>query len=257
MVIRSLTIFLLLSAIILSCTGKLEKPDKSGLIPEKEFIPVLTEIYIADGLLANPKIQNWVLSVDSVSTYNYIAEKHGYTKEAFDKTIHYYFVIKPKKLISIYDKILGKLSEMESRLEKEAMLTREHQSNRWPGERNYYFPDATGTQTVDFKVSLAGNRIYNFKFTATLFPDDQSVNARGRAFYFDSDSVLTGKRHYYETPAFIKDGQPHTYTFRILVDSPEEFILEGTLMETLNVPGEWQRHVTFENITLGTLATDI
>lgn len=106
------------SLILFSCTEKNEKPDRSDIIPEKDLMSILTEIHIADGLLPNPKIRFWVLSVDSISVYHYIAEKHGYTKESFDKTMHYYFVRKPKRLIRIYDKILGKLSEMESLLEK-------------------------------------------------------------------------------------------------------------------------------------------
>ncbi len=250
MIIRRLAVLFISSAIIFSCTGKQEKPGRSGLIPEKELIPILTEIHIADGILANPKIRNWVLSVDSVSTYYYIAEKHGYTKEALDKTMRYYFIRKPKKLIRIYDKILGKLSEMESRFEKEAMNKRDQLSDIWPGERNYYFPDVSGIQSPDFKLTLTGSRLYNLKFTASAFPDDQSVNARARVFSFDADSVTTGKRYYYETPVFIKDSRPHTYTIRIFVASPEVFILEGSLFETGNNPGEIQRHISFENITL-------
>jgi hypothetical protein len=240
-----------------SCTGKQEKPDWSGLIPEKDLIPILTEIHIADGLLPNPKIQLWVLKVDSSSVYHYIAEKHGYSKEALDKTMHYYFESKPKKLISIYDKILGNLSKMESLLEKEVMLAREHSSNLWHGEKNYYFPDSSGTQLTDFEFTLAGSRSYNLKFTATIFPDDQSVNPGFKAFTCHADSILTGKRTYYEAPAYIKDGSPHTYIVRVFVASGAAFKLKGTLYNIDNYPEEWQKHVTFENVSLSIPGSDI
>lgn len=257
MTIRNFVILILSSYLIFSCTGKQEKPDRSGIIPEKDLIPLIKEIHIADGLLANPRIQNWVLSIDSISTYHYIAEKHGYTKEEFDKTLHYYFISKPKKLIKIYDKILGELSETESRLEKEVMLQRERASNVWPGEKNYYFPDGNDINAVGFDVSLAGSRIYTLKFTATLFPDDQSVNAKAAVVSIDADSISTGVRTRFETPVYIKDGIPHFYSIRIFVSSNRTFIFKGTLYESDYCIEEWKRHVRFENITLSIPPSDI
>ncbi len=71
--IRNFAIPIIIFVLIISCTGKEEKPDKTGLIPEKDFTSLIKEIHLSDGLLANPRIQNWVLSVDSISTYHYIA----------------------------------------------------------------------------------------------------------------------------------------------------------------------------------------
>lgn len=250
MVSRNLIILLISSVMLFSCSGKEEKPDKSGLIPEKELIPILTEIHIADGILPNRRIQNWVLSVDSISTYHYIIEKYGYTKESFDKTMRYYFIRKPKKLIRIYDRILGKLSEMESLLEKEVLLAREHSSNVWPGERNYYFPDTSGAESVGFQLSLAGSLYYTLKFTITIFPDDHSVNPRASVYIYDADSILTGRGNNFETPDFLKDGRPHTYTIRLPAPSNKAIRVKGTLYDFDNHLEEWQKHTWFENITL-------
>jgi hypothetical protein len=250
MILRKLVIIFISSLMLLSCTGREEIPDSTGLIPEKELIPILTEIHIADGLIMNPRIRNYVLSVDSISTYHYIIEKHGYTKELFDRTMHWYFVRKPKKLISIYDGILGKLSEMESLLEKEIMIAREHSSNLWPGEKNYYFPDLSGTGSVAFELPLSGSLFYTLRFTVTAFPDDQSVNPRARAFTFDADSALTGRHNHFETLEFIKDGRPHTYVIRIPAIPNRPLSVKGNLYEFDNHLEEWQKHIRFENITL-------
>ena len=257
MTIRNFVIFVISLLLILSCTGKQGKPDSSGIIPEKDLIPLLEEIQLADGMLANPRIQNWVLSIDSISTYHYIAEKHGYTKEEFDKTLYYYFVSKPKKLIKIYDIILGDLSEKESRLEKEVMLIKERASNVWPGERNYYYPDSADINDIGFEVSLAGSRFYTLKFTATLFPDDLSVNTRAIAFSYDADSLMTGLITRYKTPVYFKDGTPHSYSIYIFVSSNRPFILKGTLYEPGYYIEEWKKHALFENITLSITSIDI
>ena len=255
--LRRIIIIIIPAVMLYSCTWNEEIPDSSGIIPEKDLIPILTEIRIADGLLANPKIQQWVLTIDTVSTYYHINEKYGYTKEAFDKTIHYYFVKKPKKLIRIYDKVLAKLSEMESRLEKEVKLAREHSTNIWPGERNYFSPDIPEIKSLDFMVTLAGNRTYNLKFTATVFPDDQSLNPKVKAFTCRADSIETGTRKYFEMPAYIKDGNPHTYSISIPLGTNDAVTLKGNLYDINNQLESWQRHFSFENITLSIPSADI
>ena len=250
MISRKLIILILTSVLLFSCTGKEEIPDSSDLIPRKDLIPILTEIHIADGLLPNRKIQNWILSVDSVSTYYYIIEKHGYKKETFDKTMHYYFVKKPKDLIKIYDGILGKLSEMESLLEKEVMISREHTSNVWPGERAYYFPEPSGSDSAVFELMLSGGITYTLKFTVTIFPEDQSVNPRATVFAVDADSLENGKRKYFETLSFLKDGQAHTYTMNLSGPVKRVILVKGNLYDTDNHLEDWQKHIRLENITL-------
>ena len=250
MISRNLIILFISLVSLFSCHGKEEIPDSSDLIPRKDLIAILTEIHIADGLLPNRKIQNWILSVDSVSTYYYIIEKHGYKKETFDKTMHYYFVKKPKDLIRIYDGILGKLSEMESLLEKEVMISREHASNLWPGEKNYYFPETSDSDSVGFELSLSGSIIYTLKFTATIFPDDQSVNPKAIAYSVDADSLLTGKITHYQTLGFIKDGQAHTYTIKLKGNINKVIKVKGNLYDSDNCIEGWQKHVSFENIAL-------
>ena len=100
-----------------SCTGRRGEAEHKGLIPEKDLILILTDVYIADGLLSLPEI-NYKYSVgDTLSSYIDIIENNGYTKPEMDRTMRFYFVKNPKKLIKIYDKVLGRLSEMESLVE--------------------------------------------------------------------------------------------------------------------------------------------
>ena len=238
-----------------SCTDVIDKPNRRGVIPEKKLVPLLTEIQLANGLMSNPNVQEWVEKIDSTTTYYYIAEKHGYTKETIDKTLRYYFQRKPKKLIAIYEKLLAKLSEMESLLDKQIKIETERKSHIWPGEKNYYYP--VSTKSPDFEVAIFGNDSYLLKFTATLFPDDQSINARARLFVVRADSVLTGTRTYFETPKYIKDGKPHEYEINISVRQYRNMILKGTFYDITNNVNENQRHVSFENIELRNLSPNL
>jgi len=246
--------FILIVLFLASCTSVIDKPDKKNLIREKDLVPLLTEIQLANGLISNPVIQDWVTKIDS-TTYYYIAEKHGYTKEAIDRTLRYYFQKNPKKLVAIYEKTLAKLSEMESLLDKQIKIETERKAHIWTGEKNYYYP--VSTKAADFEVEIFGNDSYLLKFIATLFPDDQSINAKARLYAVGADSVLTGQRIFFETPQYIKDGRPHEYEIKISLDSYRRMILKGSLYDIANNITKQQRHISFENIELRNLSPNL
>ena len=235
-----------------SCINSIDEPDKKGLIPQKKLVPLLTEIQLANGLISNNTVQEWIERIDSTTTYHYIAEKHGYTKEAMDKTLRYYFMKKPKKLIVIYEKMMANLNEMVTVLDEQIKIENERRANTWRKEKNYYYP--VSTENPDFEVAFYGNDSYLFKFTATLFPDDQSINAKAKLFAVRADSALTGTRTYFETPKYIKDGKPHEYEIRISIGQYRNMVLKGSLYDITNNVNEKQRHISFENIELRNLS---
>jgi hypothetical protein len=241
---------ILFSLSVYSCSSRKNKLDHRDLIPQKEFVSILTDLYITDGLLTIPRIHYLFNSLDSSSSYFHVIEKHGYTKETMDKTVKYYFIKNPKKLIKIYDQVLGVLSEMESIVEKEEILALDHKENLWTGEKCYYYPTLSGTSTSQFNITLNKPGIYSLEFSATLFPDDQSVNPRIKVYSCHSDSTETGKRKYLESINYIKDGQPHTYNFVLKVPENSSLRLAGCLFDSDNHPGELEKHAEFENISL-------
>jgi hypothetical protein len=250
-------IFILIILFLASCIGVIDKPDKKNIIRKKDFVPIFTEIQLANGLVSDPAVQDWIPIIDSLTTYYYIAEKYGYTKEAVDKTLRYYFLKNPKRLISIYEKMLVKLSEMEDTFDKQLKIEAEIKANVWPNEKNYYYPLSDGS--TDFEITIPSNEIYLLKFTATLFPDDQSVNAKASMFTVRADSVLTGNRTFFEAPKYIKDGRPHNYEIEIANNQNRNVILKGSLYDiTNNINNkEWQRHISIENIVLKRLVYNL
>jgi len=246
----TLLILILFSLIAGSCSSRKNKLDHSNLIPEKELVSILTDFHIADGLFTLPKIQNWFSSLDSLSSYYQIIEKYGYSKETMDKTMKYYFIKKPRELIKIYDQVLGILSKMESLIEKEAVLAEGRNANRWTGKEFYSFPDPSGTDSTCFDITLNRRGIYTLVFSATLFPDDQSVNPRITAYSCHPDSIETGKRDYIETIYYIKDGQPHIYTLIVNLPKNKTLHLRGWLYDFDNHPDEWEKHMIIENISI-------
>ena len=224
--------------------------DRIGLIPEKELITILTDVHIADGLLTLPHILHRFSSLDSLSSYTHIIENHGYTKETMDQTLEFYIIKNPKKLIKIYDQVLGILSEMESYLEKESLITEARRANLWPGKDFYFLNDAASADETRFDAVLNRSGIYTLKFSATFFPDDQAMNPRITLYSCHPDSISSGKRDYIKTINYIKDGQPHNYTFMLEVPVKTTLHLRGWLYDFDNHTEEWGNHAIFENISI-------
>jgi len=241
-------ILILFSVITGACSSRKNKLDRSNLIPEKELTSLITDLYITDGLLSLPEIRNWYPQIDSLSGYKEVLEKHGYTKKNMDKTMKYYFIKNPKKLIKIYDQVLATLSEMESRYTKEVTLMQNRASNLWRGKDFYSFPDSSAPDSTDFDITVNIPGTYTLSFTVTLYPDDQSVNPRITAYTCHPDSVETGKRQYIKTLNYIKDGQPHTYLLIIKAQKKSEYHLRGKLFSFDNCLDNWEKHLRIEKI---------
>ena len=242
-------ILIIISLMNGSCSGKKNKLDKKNLIPEKDLVSILTDIYITDGLLTVPKITLGASSLDSITTYYHVIESHGYSKEAMDKTMKYYFIENPKRLNKIYDKVLGILSEMESRVDKEVALEQARSMNQWPGKDFYSFPDISGNDSTMFNMIIHRPGLYTLTLTATLFPDDQSVNPRVTIYSCSPDSIETGKRKYIKTVDYLKDGRPHTYKLNIPVPDKTILHLRGWLYDFDNPSFSMEKHVKIENIS--------
>jgi hypothetical protein len=246
----SLIIIILCSLIIGSCSSRKNKLDRSNLIPKKELVSILTEIHITDGLFSVPRIRSTYSSLDSTSTYFKILKNHGYTKETMDKTMKYYFIKNPKELIRIYDQVLGILSERESLIQKELLLTETRKGNSWTGKEYYSYPDPSGLDSSIFDLTLNKKGTYTLSFIATLSPDDQSCNPRITSYLCHPDSVETGKRKYIQSIRYIKDGQPHPYSIKLVIPENTILHLRGWFYDFDNNPGEWGKHAIIENISL-------
>ena len=243
-------ILIFFSLIVGSCSGRKTKLDKKNLIPEKELISLLTDIHIADGLLSLPKINAWASSLDSISTYYQVIEKHGYTKEIMDKTMKYYFLNDPKKLNKIYDQVLGILSEMESHVEKESNAVLARITNKWPGKEFYSIPSLSGNDSTQFDITISSGGTYSLSFSFTLFPDDQSANPRPSVYSCYPDSVDSGKRNYIKSINYIKDGRPHTYKLFFTLPTNQVHHLRGWLFDFDNLPNGIEKHFKIDNISL-------
>lgn len=232
-----------------SCTPRNPKTDNKNLIPEKDLVDIITDVYLTDGILSLPSYSNIYTSFDSISAYISIVEKHGYTKERMDKTMKYYFLSNPENLIKIYDKVLGILTEMESRVSKDYVTETNKLVKLWNGEESYSFPEITSPDSTYFDLLLNRPGNYLFNFTATFYPEDQSVNPCFNSYYVRVDSLETGKRYYLKDLNYIKDGRPHEYKIILNINSTVPVRIKGSLYGSEKYQGMHEKNAEFSNIS--------
>jgi hypothetical protein len=245
-----LYVLIAFSVVAGSCSGRKNKAVHKDIIPEKDLISILADVHLADGLLSIPEIKYKFYRGDTLSSYIEIIEQYGYTKPQMDRTIRYYFIRKPKKLVKIYDKVLGRLSELESRVEKEYSAFIKEGLNIWPGKPYYLYPcpDREGSTWFDFPLNYNGPCY--LKFTVTVFPDDQSVNPRLDLYLSHSDTAGNEKRSYFSALPYIKDGLPHTYLSYLNPALPPPVRLKGWFMNLKGTAPFREKHFRVENIIL-------
>ena len=174
-------VFIILTSI--SCSGDRKKTDSHKLIPTRDVISILTDLYLADGLLTYPPLREQFSAKDSITNYVDIIESHGYTKERMDATIKYYFIRNPKKLEKIYDIVLSRLSEVQSRLKARLPSTPVKSSNLWTENLNYSLPEAGTNSSIFFNIPIKDTGMYRLTLRIFVFPDDQSLNPQIKVFF--------------------------------------------------------------------------
>ncbi len=247
--LKLIPVLVLFSVMIVSCFKRKEEADYKKMIPEKAFVSILKELHLSNGLFDLQMIRIQYMVSDTFRIYKEIIESHGYTREAMDITLQYYYIKKPKKLISIYDQILGEFTEMQSRLEIADLQPRNLIPNQWPGNKFYELPDAMGSEKSDFELTLnpPGNFILNF--TVTVFPDDQSYNPCFTAFLTYSGTPYLKKKKNLPVLRYIKDGQPHEYKVQGELTGKAPVILKGSFYDYFSDPDYGKIHSRIENIS--------
>jgi hypothetical protein len=246
---HTLVILIIFLLVAVSCSGKKGKTERIKIIPEKDLVPILIDLNMANGLLLLADVRSRYADFDSTSTYVAVIEKYGYTKKDMDKTMEYYFFKKPQKLIAIYDQVLGVLSQQETLIEKEFQAQLTHSANLWTGKESYFFPGITGADSGQINLVLNKPGTYTLSYTSTFFPDDQSINPQFTGYTCSPDSLETGKKNYIKTLYYLKDNRPHTNTITIKITGNRVLQLNGFLYDFNSNPENCERHAIFENIS--------
>lgn len=237
-------------ALALSCKSGGEKIRKREVIPDKALVNLLTDIYLADGILSITPVRAKYSEKDSTSNYIDIIKEHGLTKEKLDRSIRYYLLNDPKKLEKIYDQVIAGLSDMESALETEMELPAPVSIELWPGEISISVPESGLYNSVSFEIPVSDTGKYSLMFDAIVYKDDQTINPRTTIYFWKAGQTEEGDRDYWENIELLRDGRKHSYSVsRQLTDTSYTHI-KGLLLEHDPQQGRWQKHMRVTDIHL-------
>jgi|WetSurMetagenome_2_1015567.scaffolds.fasta_scaffold03849_5 hypothetical protein len=229
--------FVLLIVLLASCNDtKVE-----NTIPEKDFISILTDSYLADGLLTVPSIREMYSKRDSVSNYMDIVKTHGFTWEQMQNTLEIYFIGDPKKLSKIYDQILVRLSEMESQASVAQQIKLNADAEKQKTKYHFVMPDSAITDKPDFSYNFIGPGTFRLMFSVTIYPTDSSLDPCFEGSFSAKDGKAAGKIVHLGRINYIKDGKPHEYLVTGKVETEGSVLLKGYYFNFRNNP-VWTDH---------------
>jgi hypothetical protein len=247
LVFKSLALIIIPLILISSCKSP---GNKMRLIPSGDLVDLLTELYIADGLLSYPPVRNQFSTKDSTSNYLEIIQRHGFTKERMDYTIRYYFEKKPDKFENIYDQVLTRLNERQSLLEKENPPVTIVSPNLWNGPANIAVPESGINDKAWFSIPIRDTGNYVLNFEAIVFTDDQSINPKVTVFFWHTDSSKAEFRINWMTETLPKDDQQHSYSLSKRKSDTTFTHIGGWLLDCDPKEGRWIKHARVDNIIL-------
>ena len=117
------------SVLILLAVIGCNKDQKKHVIPKDDFIDILVDIHLMDGIMRQPGLRNSLLEKDTTHYYDAILRTHDYSIAQFDSSIVYY-TKDIKEFDEIYQDVLSKLNQMEAEAEDELEQQRKEKERK-------------------------------------------------------------------------------------------------------------------------------
>ena len=232
-------LFLLLLIVLASCN--------KVIIPKKDFISILTDIYLSKAYFSSEGIYNarWQDTVP----YNYhIVERYGYQWEQFDSTVSWYCT-RPKKFQDIYETVMTNLNELDKMISEEL----DPPSELWMGQREFCLP-ADGVQdSVAVNVLLKGIGSYVVSAKIRIYPQDESLYPHIALYLWRSDTTAHGVRDTLWMTPLRKDGLMCEYRMEKTLLPGNGFThLKGGWLQNnrSDVDTTWNKHAEIRDISV-------
>ncbi len=118
-----LAALLILTLLVFGC----KKKSKKAVIPKDDFIPILVDMHLMDGMISKGEIREDIIKSDTIDYYKALLRQHGYTKTQFDSSVVYYSR-DLKKFERIYQQVIARLNRMETQAHEEIKEARQEEA---------------------------------------------------------------------------------------------------------------------------------
>ena len=217
------------------------------LIPKKEFISILTDIYLSKSYFASEGIYNprWQ---DTILYNRHIVERHGYQWEQFDSTVSWY-CSQPRKYQDVYETVMANLNELDKMISEEL----DPPSELWSREKDFFLPADGKRDSVSASVLLKGVGSYVVSAKIRVYPQDESINPRIQLYLWRNDTTAVGVRDTLWLRPLQKDGLMYEYRMEKTLLPGNEFThLKGNWLQSdhNNMDSVWKKRVEIKDISV-------
>ncbi len=247
-------IILIFILILHSCSDQNDK--KSKVLDKNDFIAVLIDLHIAEGLIEKRHIDIKNSLKDSISISNSILRNKHISKNDFIKTLEYYSTRTDEYLV-IYDSIRAILNRKEGILDN---LVEEKKANKnllakdsvkkdttelWELKKKWNLPADGIKNPIPFTIKATQHGIYTLKALIKIYPDDKTIKQRMTIIANYSDKT----KDINSNGTMLKNGKFEPYEVRISTNPKKELVsISGWLFD--HSKGTGKKHIEIKDVSL-------
>jgi hypothetical protein len=230
--------------------------NKPRLIPKKELVDMMVNLNIYDALSMDSYITGQLGGLDSTDIYSSFFSKYRYNKEDFQYSLQYYSS-KPKKLSAIYDAVFAELSKKSDEMK---LLSESFSYSGLKNIWNYGIPAqkelgiTPKPNHYDINIDSAGTYVITTRIKMTT--EDQSINPRITAYYYDPKNDTEKNRHYFKNTKIIKSMFSREYQVYEKNTDPKFTHLHIILPDLDNKDTLYYKSMELTNFIVGVMRTD-
>ena len=215
-------IITILSAItLLSCNSR----NSEHIIPEDEFIDILTDLHFYDAVLTEKGLYDRKLKDSTDSYYNYVLIKNNMSRSRFDSSLAYY-AYDLESFNKMYDQVIENLKyktnsfrrresifNLPTRIQDSIISSRKYPGRIarsreiWTKKKNWSIPEDGKLNIIKFEKKIYGQSTFDLSASYKVYPDDKTIKLTMLIYIFYSD----GSNNTALNRDFVKDGKWHTH----------------------------------------------
>jgi len=232
------------------------KENKERIIPKKQLIDMMVDLYICDALAMNTYLCNQLGGIDSSVIYSSFISKYKYTKKDLDYTLKYYSA-KPKKLTLIYDQVFAELSK---KADDSQNVTKKFSygnlKSLWFYDKKIQINADTSSYPSGFDIPLDTTGTFYISAQIKLSDKDQSVNPYITAYFFNPQNDIKEKRQYFKKTPIFKSDYAREYQIYEKNGNPALTHLFFKIPEQENSDSIFYKSLTISNISVSLVLND-
>jgi hypothetical protein len=220
------------------------------VIAKKQLVPIMVDLHKVHSIVRSQTFTKIFYTTDSVQIYEPVFEKHGITREQFEKSIQYYSA-SPSEFDLLYEEVIAELTREQNYVsELIAEAAKDTTLNLWPGSQTRSFSIKRSRPELAVNIPVKGPGFYTFSSQIRLYKDDESDDPTINLWFWYDDGSELGVRDSFPGLKMNNDGKLHFYNIKKELTDTLVTHIKGFLFDYSNTDTLVKRHADFYQIRI-------